>query len=67
MESIWSAFTVNSVAEDMKGIDCLTESQRGPQIRNVRFPGTEKKTVDMLIGVNYPELHLSLKHIESSR
>ena len=60
-----SAFTVNKVAGDMKVIDWAREAKKWPHLQNIKFQSIQRETVDMLIGVDYPELHLSVQEIQS--
>ena len=60
-----SAFTVNKVAGAMKMIDWVREAQKRPYLRNIKFQSISRETVDMLIGLDYPELQLSVKIIQS--
>ena len=60
-----SAFAVNKVAGDMKVIDWAREAQKWHHSRNIKFQSIQRETVDMLIGVHYPELHLSVQEIHS--
>ena len=60
-----SAFTVNKVAGHMKVIDWAREAQKWPHLRNLKFQSIQREIVDMLIGVDYPELHLSVQEIQS--
>ena len=60
-----SALTVRKVVGDMKVIDWAREARKWPPLCNVKFQRNQRETVDMLIKVDYPELYLAGKEIQS--
>ena len=46
-------------------IDWAQEAKTWPYLCNIKFQSNQTETVDMLIGLDYPELHMSVKEIQS--
>ena len=59
-----SAFTVNKVTGNMEVIDWAREGKKWPHLQGINFPRTERRTVDILIGVDYANLHYSCKDVQ---
>ena len=59
-----NAFTTEKVTGDLTVVDWQKHSQRWPHLKSINFPkiGPHRK-VDMLIGIDYADLHLSKKEI----
>ncbi|XP_064644712.1 uncharacterized protein LOC135498385 [Lineus longissimus] len=58
------ARTTDKVTGDMKAIDWRGYVDMFEHLKDIEFPKHgRRETIDMLIGVDYPELHFSLKEI----
>ncbi|XP_064627878.1 uncharacterized protein LOC135487738 [Lineus longissimus] len=59
-----TARTTDNVTGDMKAIDWRDYADKFEHLKDIAFPKHGKReTIDMLIGVDYPELHFSLKEV----
>ena len=58
-----SAYTVNKVTGDMQVINWAKHSSEWPHLHGIEFHRPKKVTVDILIGVDYANLHSSLKEV----
>ena len=62
-----SAFTTKRVTGNMKVVDWSVHADKWPHLSHIEFPKTSSRPiVDVLIGLDYPDLHLS-KISEDSR
>ena len=64
VNTVIEAFTINDVTGDLKTVDWKTINRNWDHLRGVNFPQVNSRSkIDMLIGVDYPEFHFSLKNI----
>ena len=58
-----SAYPVNKMIRDMQLINWMKNSAKWPHLQVIEFHKPEKLTVDMLIGVDYDNLHYSIREV----
>lgn len=59
-----SAFTTRRVTGDLHPIKWRVESGRWKHLKGIHFPNLDPRPIiDMLIGIDYAELHYSLKDV----
>ena len=60
-----NAFTTNKVTGNLKATEWRKESKEWKHIAHINFPLISKrKAVDLLIGSDYPELHLAIQEVQ---
>ena len=60
-----SAFATRRVTEDLRPINWRVESRRWKHLRGINFPNLgPNPIIDMLIGIDYAELHYSLNDVQ---
>jgi hypothetical protein len=60
-----SAFTTNRVTENLKVVNWNEESKHFPHLQGIHFPriNTSRPIIDILIGVDHPDIHRSITEI----
>ena len=68
IHTVTEAFTINDVTCDIiKVVNWKAVNRTWDYLRGVNFPQViSRKKIDMFIGVDYPEFHLSLKDIKGN-
>ena len=59
------AFTVTSVTGNMKSVNWVKNKQGWKHLKGIKFAVPSKRViVDMLIGIDYPDIHYSIKDVK---
>ena len=57
------ANTVENVTDDLRAIEINRYVNQLEHLKRIQFPSLDNKYVDMLIGLDYPDLHQSLYEV----
>ena len=62
VNTVIKVFTINDVTGDLKIVNWKAVNRKRDHIRGVNFPQVNSRNkIDILIGVDYPDIHFSLK------
>ena len=68
VNTVIEAFTINNVTGDLKTINWKAVNRNWDHLRGVNLPQVNSRNkIDMLIGVDYPDFHFSLKTSEGNQ
>jgi len=58
-----TAYTTSNVTGNLKAVSWCDKKSQWKHLQNIKFPNIQKSCVDMLIGLDYLELHISLREV----